>query len=139
MTHCVRRSFRYRFYPILEQAEHLSRTFGCVRLVYNMALEARIRAHRGGRPLTCDEGRLALAALMEPPRFVWSRPPPEGVEDRRPVTTDAARDVLAAGSAEGRNAGGADVRPQRESSFRAGDRRRSGTFLPTGEKPSLAW
>ncbi|MEV4006859.1 transposase [Actinomadura sp. NPDC049753] len=62
MTHCVRRSFRYRFYPTLEQVEHLSRTFGCVRLVYNMALEARMRAHRDGRPMTYKESSAALTA-----------------------------------------------------------------------------
>ncbi|MFG1952032.1 RNA-guided endonuclease InsQ/TnpB family protein [Micromonospora sp. NPDC048830] len=40
----VRRAFKYRFYPSPEQAEQLNRTFGCVRLVYNRALEARARA-----------------------------------------------------------------------------------------------
>lgn len=37
----VKRSFSYRFYPTESQAAELSRTFGCVRLVYNMALAAR--------------------------------------------------------------------------------------------------
>ncbi|NKZ06751.1 RNA-guided endonuclease InsQ/TnpB family protein [Actinomadura latina] len=60
MTQRVRRSFRYRFYPTPEQAEHLSRTFGCVRLVYNMALEARIRARRDGRPMTYRDSSAAL-------------------------------------------------------------------------------
>lgn len=40
----VRRAFKYRFYPTPEQAEELFRTFGCVRKVYNMALDARSRA-----------------------------------------------------------------------------------------------
>jgi putative transposase len=40
----VRRAYRYRFYPTPEQADQLARTFGCVRLVYNRALEARTRA-----------------------------------------------------------------------------------------------
>ncbi|MGH8966014.1 MAG: RNA-guided endonuclease InsQ/TnpB family protein, partial [Actinomycetes bacterium] len=34
----------YRFYPTGEQAAELSRTFGCVRKVYNMALAARTEA-----------------------------------------------------------------------------------------------
>jgi putative transposase len=34
----VKRAFRYRFYPSDAQAAELSRTFGCVRLVYNRAL-----------------------------------------------------------------------------------------------------
>ncbi len=40
----VRRAYRYRFYPTEQQAAELSRTFGCVRLVYNRALEARAAA-----------------------------------------------------------------------------------------------
>ncbi|MEV2193342.1 RNA-guided endonuclease TnpB family protein [Streptomyces phaeochromogenes] len=40
----VKRAFKYRFYPTTEQAEELFRTFGCVRKVYNMALDARSRA-----------------------------------------------------------------------------------------------
>jgi putative transposase len=45
----VRRAFKYRFYPTDEQAAELSRTFGCVRLVYNRALEERTRAWCGER------------------------------------------------------------------------------------------
>jgi putative transposase len=37
----VKRALKFRFYPTDEQAAELSRTFGCVRLVYNKALEAR--------------------------------------------------------------------------------------------------
>ncbi|MEO3776513.1 RNA-guided endonuclease TnpB family protein [Micromonospora sp. B11E3] len=44
MGEVVKRAFKYRFYPSSEQAEQLNRTFGCVRLVYNRALEARTRA-----------------------------------------------------------------------------------------------
>ena len=43
-TGCVRRAFRYRFYPTDAQAAELSRTFGCVRKVYNLALAARTEA-----------------------------------------------------------------------------------------------
>lgn len=42
-TH-VKRAFKYRFYPTDAQAAELSRTFGCVRKVYNMALAARTEA-----------------------------------------------------------------------------------------------
>lgn len=42
----VKRAFRYRFYPTPTQAAELSRTFGCVRRVYNKALEARTTAWR---------------------------------------------------------------------------------------------
>jgi putative transposase len=40
----VKRAFKFRFYPTGEQAAELGRTFGCVRLVYNKALEARTTA-----------------------------------------------------------------------------------------------
>ncbi|MFI5878834.1 RNA-guided endonuclease InsQ/TnpB family protein [Streptomyces sp. NPDC051554] len=47
MARQVKRAFKYRFYPTGEQAAELSRTFGCVRLVYNKALEERTRAWCG--------------------------------------------------------------------------------------------
>lgn len=40
-TELVKRAFKYRFHPTNKQAAELSRTFGCVRKVYNLALEAR--------------------------------------------------------------------------------------------------
>ncbi|MFD7203167.1 RNA-guided endonuclease InsQ/TnpB family protein [Streptomyces sp. NPDC059893] len=40
----VKRAFKYRFYPTDAQAAELSRTFGCVRKVYNTALTARTEA-----------------------------------------------------------------------------------------------
>jgi putative transposase len=45
----VKRAFRYRFYPSAAQEVELLRTFGCVRLVYNRALEARTAAWFGER------------------------------------------------------------------------------------------
>jgi len=44
MGKVVKRAYRYRCYPSPEQAAELSRTFGCVRKVYNLALEARTEA-----------------------------------------------------------------------------------------------
>jgi putative transposase len=40
----VQRAYRYRVYPTPEQVAELVRTFGCVRLVYNRALQARTLA-----------------------------------------------------------------------------------------------
>jgi putative transposase len=40
----VKRAYKFRFYPTEGQAGELSRTFGCVRKVYNLALDARTRA-----------------------------------------------------------------------------------------------
>lgn len=40
----VKRAFKYCFQPTNTQAAELSRTFGCVRKVYNVALAARTQA-----------------------------------------------------------------------------------------------
>jgi putative transposase len=45
-TTVAKRAYRYRCYPTDGQAAELSRTFGCVRLVYNKALDARGTAWR---------------------------------------------------------------------------------------------
>ncbi|MEU8202455.1 RNA-guided endonuclease TnpB family protein [Streptosporangium sp. NPDC049046] len=45
MAQTVKRAFKFRFHPTPEQASELARTFGCVRLVYNKALEERTRAY----------------------------------------------------------------------------------------------
>ena len=47
MARVVKRAYKYRFYPTPEQAAEFARTFGCVRLVYNKALEERTRAWYG--------------------------------------------------------------------------------------------
>ena len=44
MVKVVKRAYKYRFYPTPEQAAELSRTFGCIRKVWNLALEARTTA-----------------------------------------------------------------------------------------------
>lgn len=40
----VKRAFKFRFYPTPQQEEELLRTWGCVRLVYNKALDMRTTA-----------------------------------------------------------------------------------------------
>jgi putative transposase len=40
----VKRAYKYRFYPSPEQAAELARTFGCVRKVWNLVLDARTTA-----------------------------------------------------------------------------------------------
>ncbi|MEU7459564.1 helix-turn-helix domain-containing protein, partial [Streptosporangium roseum] len=63
MAQPVKRAFTYRFYPTPEQAEQLARTFGCVRLVYNKALEERSRAHAlHGRRVSYGESSAMLTA-----------------------------------------------------------------------------
>jgi putative transposase len=59
----VKRAYKYRFHPTPEQAEELARTFGCVRLVYNKALEERTRAYTlEGRRVSYVESSAALTA-----------------------------------------------------------------------------
>lgn len=59
----VQRAYRYRFYPTPEQASVLSRTFGCVRLVYNRALDARTAAwHADQRRLTYPQTSAMLTS-----------------------------------------------------------------------------
>lgn len=63
MTHKVKRTFKYRFYPTDEQAKELLRTFGCVRFVYNKALEERVRTLRTeGRRISYPEASAALTS-----------------------------------------------------------------------------
>ncbi|MBP2321991.1 putative transposase [Kibdelosporangium banguiense] len=40
----AKRAYKYRFSPTVQQEQELLRTFGCVRLVYNKALETRTAA-----------------------------------------------------------------------------------------------
>src|ERR1700678_4534252 len=44
ITKTVKRAYKYRFYPTPEQAGELTRTFGCVRKVWTLALQARTTA-----------------------------------------------------------------------------------------------
>jgi putative transposase len=63
VTRQAKRAFKYRFYPTGEQAAELSRTFGCVRLVYNKALEERTRAWHGEqRRISYVQSSAALTA-----------------------------------------------------------------------------
>ncbi|NAS24806.1 IS200/IS605 family element transposase accessory protein TnpB [Herbidospora sp. NEAU-GS84] len=71
MTQLVRRAYKYRFYPTSEQAELLSRTFGCVRLVYNRALEERTRAFAEGRRVSYGESSAALTAWKKTPELAF--------------------------------------------------------------------
>jgi putative transposase len=64
----VKRAFKYRFYPTTDQAAELSRTFGCVRLTYNRALDARSAAWR-------DEQRRVSYAESSAMLTMWKRDP----------------------------------------------------------------
>ncbi|MGW6143833.1 RNA-guided endonuclease InsQ/TnpB family protein [Streptomyces sp. NPDC055144] len=61
-TSQVRRAFKYRFYPTDAQAAELSRTFGCVRKVYNMALAARTEAWARQERINYNQSSAMLTA-----------------------------------------------------------------------------
>ncbi|MEU4330422.1 RNA-guided endonuclease InsQ/TnpB family protein [Nonomuraea dietziae] len=66
MARIVKRAYKYRFYPTPAQADMLSRTFGCVRLVYNKALELRSRSYvLDGRGVSYGESSAALTAWKQ--------------------------------------------------------------------------
>ncbi|KAF5990925.1 RNA-guided endonuclease TnpB family protein [Streptomyces sp. WAC00263] len=60
-TH-VKRAYRYRFCPTDAQAAELSRTFGCVRKVYNLALAARTEAWARQERVSCHQTSAMLTA-----------------------------------------------------------------------------
>lgn len=57
----MQRAFTYRFCPSPEQACELARTFGCVRLVCNLALAARTEAWMSRRERV---GYTATSAML---------------------------------------------------------------------------
>jgi putative transposase len=72
VTQQVKRAFKYRFYPTDEQAAELSRTFGCVRYVYNWALHLRSEAYtRESRKVGYAETDRALTVLKKQPETAF--------------------------------------------------------------------
>lgn len=61
----------FRCYPTPEQEQHLNRTFGCVRFVWNWALRARTDAFRAGERMGYPATDKALTALKATPEHVW--------------------------------------------------------------------
>ncbi len=74
MSEGVKRGFKYRFYPTVEQADQLNRTFGCVRKVHNMALNARISAYvNEHRLMSYPETSKMLTAWKRDPEWAFLR------------------------------------------------------------------
>lgn len=68
----VKRAYKYRFYPTPEQATELNRTFGCVRKVYNMALEARTTAwYQEQRRVSYVESSALLTQWKQDPDLAY--------------------------------------------------------------------
>lgn len=75
----VKRAFRYRCYPSVEQADLLNRTFGCVRYVYNRALVERAQAWtQEQRRVTHAETDKWLTRWKQDPETEWLREPSKG-------------------------------------------------------------
>jgi putative transposase len=67
-----RRAFKFRFYPTPAQAQELLRTFGCVRKVYNLALEARIKSwSENRRRLTYSDTSALLTQWKRTPELAF--------------------------------------------------------------------
>ena len=68
----VRRAFKYRFSPSEQQAQELNRTFGCVRKVYNLALEARTKAwYSEQRRITYVQSSAMLTGWKREPELAF--------------------------------------------------------------------
>jgi putative transposase len=68
----VRRAFKVRAYPDEAQAAELSRTFGCVRKVWNLTLAARQRRYAvENKPTPYRETDAALAAWKRTPALAF--------------------------------------------------------------------
>ncbi len=69
-----KRAYRYRFYPTPEQAHNLACTFGCVRFVYNYALNRRKRAYFDHNiKLYTKNLSAAITALKKEEGTAWLR------------------------------------------------------------------
>ena len=68
----VKRAFKYRFYPTQVQVAELSRTFGCVRLVYNRALAERTATwFTQQRRINYNEASAALTQWKKDPDLAF--------------------------------------------------------------------
>jgi putative transposase len=124
-TASVTRAYRFRFYPTDGQAVELSRTFGCVRLVYNRALDARTAAwHQEQRRVGYTDTSALLTTWKKTDELGFLNEVSSGVRewvcpgcgDSHDRDVNAARNIPAAGRAVA--ACGDGVRPIRRWSVR---------------------
>ena len=67
-------SHQYRFYPTSAQRASLAQTFGCVRVVYNKALEERERSYaETGKSLNYGATSALLTQWKRQPEYAWLR------------------------------------------------------------------
>jgi len=66
------RAYKYRCYPTEDQVELLARTFGCVRVVYNWALDVKQQAWRQHQEsLSYEQLSARLTTLKKQPAYTW--------------------------------------------------------------------
>lgn len=61
----------FRCYPTPDQEQHLARTFGCVRYVWNWALRLRSDGFRNGERIGYSETDKQLTLLKKQPETAW--------------------------------------------------------------------
>ncbi|MET7687983.1 transposase [Streptomyces sp. NPDC005483] len=73
--------YQFRLYPTRGQQQALARTFGCVRVVWNGALQVRREAHAAGMPFpkTGDLAKRLITEAKRTPERAWLSDAPVGV------------------------------------------------------------
>lgn len=68
----TKRAYKYRFYPTVEQAELLAKTFGCTRFVYNAILRWRTDAfHQQQEKINYQQASARLTAIKKDPTLAF--------------------------------------------------------------------
>ncbi len=68
----IKRAYKFRFYPTIEQKEILTQTFGCARFAYNYMLKVRIDAYYNEhRSIGYHETSALLTALKKQDEYKW--------------------------------------------------------------------
>ena len=71
-SYVVDAGFKYRYYPTEEQENYLARTFGCVRVVYNRALDARKKHYQAeGKGLSYGKTSALLTQWKKEEGYRW--------------------------------------------------------------------
>ena len=72
VTMKIKRAYKYRFYPTLEQKTLLAQTFGCVRFAYNYMLCWRTdEYYKNGNSVNYNAASKKLTELKKIPEYAW--------------------------------------------------------------------
>lgn len=68
----IKRAYKFRFYPTIEQKEIFAQTFGCVRFAYNYMLKVRTDAYYiEKKRIDYHETSALLTILKKQPEYTW--------------------------------------------------------------------